>query len=325
MSMERFAKWGLGKPVGFVLLTRQAAMEAEEIGTLTNWMLAGEHLEILPPPPSAKRMLEMYRDHRTVQLAVGAVLFGGDDEGWVASQFYQDSVDEQRQFARLAEPQRRELAEEWVKHPEFLEAFREAYHAWAQLPQEQVQELKAAMDGREQEGLTDKQVRQPEIQFFMRVWFPCVIAYGQWPTRLLAKARRGDLDALYKLLRIDKSILADPFIADHLHQAYASGRKGAFGKLAVAVKSSTKKMKRRQVKVRLAGLISLLARIFNTTVTAPEIQELFDAVAAAKRKNSTMVDVELPDPETFSREVRLIRAAWGILQPGKKSPAQLSG
>jgi hypothetical protein len=102
MSTERFAKWGFGKPVGFVVLARQAAMEAENLGTLTNWMLAGEHLEILPPPPSAKRMLEMYRDHRTVQLAVGAVLFGGDDEGWAASQFYQDGVDEQRQFTRLS-------------------------------------------------------------------------------------------------------------------------------------------------------------------------------------------------------------------------------
>jgi hypothetical protein len=206
-----------------------------------------------------------------------------------------------------------------------LEVFSEVRNIWAQLPGEQVQELKAAVDGKEQEALTDRQVRQPEVQFFMRVWFPCLIAYGQWPTRLLASARRGNLDALYKLLRIDKSILADPFIADHLHQAYASGRKGAFGKLAVAVKGPAKKMKRRQVKVRLASLISLLAKIFGTTVTAPEIQELFDAVAAAKRKNSTRVDVELPDPETFSREVRLTRAVWGIFQPGKKSPAQLSG
>jgi hypothetical protein len=111
MSTERFAKWGLGKPVGFVVLARQAAMEAEDMWMLTNWMLAGEHLEILPPPPSAKRMLEMYRDHRTVELAVGAVLFGGND-GWAASQFCQDCVDGQRQFAWLPESKRREIAEE---------------------------------------------------------------------------------------------------------------------------------------------------------------------------------------------------------------------
>jgi hypothetical protein len=78
------------------------------------------------------------------------------------------------------------------------------------------------VDGKEQETLTDRQVRQPEIQFFMRVWFPCVIAYGQWPTRLFASARRGNVDALYKLLRIDKSILADPFIAKSTTRARES-------------------------------------------------------------------------------------------------------
>jgi hypothetical protein len=41
-----------------------------------------------------------------------------------------------------------------------------------------------------------------ENQFFMRVWLPCWMLYGEHPPRLMRRARQGDMNALQDLLRL---------------------------------------------------------------------------------------------------------------------------
>ena len=49
----------------------------------------------------------------------------------------------------------------------------------------------------------------PEFFFFLRVFIPCWLLYGKFPSQLLRQARQGNITALDKLIRLDNAIIFD--------------------------------------------------------------------------------------------------------------------
>src|SRR5262249_51948569 len=116
------------------------------------------------------------------------------------------------------------------------------------------------------------------------------------------------------LLRIDKSIIADPMIANEFHHASKQANRARFQRLVKAFRSPSKKMSEKQVRISLAGMISNTARRLNVELTAPEIRELFDAFAALYRKKPMTIDHHFPErKDTLSREIFNSRLNWDFI------------
>lgn len=139
-------------------------------------------------------------------------------------------------------------------------------------------------------------------QFYFRVWLPCWILYREYPGQLLRKARLGDDDAFERLLRLDKSVQHDPVLSRRLHEVDWNGSKRDRDRFRAALAGDPKgTIDAKSVRYGLAGLISQLATVFKTSVTAPKIQELFDAVERAK---SGEVDRSIPSGEAFTKAIQ---------------------
>lgn len=134
---------------------------------------------------------------------------------------------------------------------------------------------------------------------------------GEYPTFLLRRARLGDLDALCNLLRIDKSILCDPRIGEHIYQSSLLEDRTKFEKIVNALQGNLSgKYDLQKTKYIIAGFISVVSERFEHRLTAPEIQEIFNEVAVA-RGNGDLIDSDLPDsPEAFSKAIQRERSFW---------------
>lgn len=175
--------------------------------------------------------------------------------------------------------------------------------------------MKGEIDGEEIEKLK-KALKRPEMVFFIRVWVPCFFLYGEFPGKLLRKARLGDIDAMEKLLRVDPSAIGDTGICENFHRASGKKNKSEFNILVKALQKKPKgKITQRKTKYSIAGLISALS---NRSLTEPMIRGLFDAVAHDVKKED--IDTSLPDaPEAFSKAIQRQKAFWmHTLRPDKK-------
>jgi len=122
-------------------------------------------------------------------------------------------------------------------------------------------------------------ISKPELLFFIRVIFPCLMLHGNFPINLLNKAKLGDEESLEKIIRIDKSIMYEPEIGKYLHQL--SFRKPFhFQILIKRLVKEEKKLSKSQIKLRFRGLLSKIAKYYEETgiksVTSPEIRSRFE-------------------------------------------------
>ena len=135
--------------------------------------------------------------------------------------------------------------------------------------------------------------------------------FREHPTKLYRCARLGELDALDNLLRIDKAILCDPQISRHIYRASLEKNRTNFERLAKAVEGSLSgRLNPQRTKFILAGFLSVFSEKLGHRLSAPDIQALFNAVAADMGRGE-MIDTDLPDsPEAFSHAVNKERPFW---------------
>jgi len=85
----------------------------------------------------------------------------------------------------------------------------------------QNEQIRAEIEGKEQASKSKGSGKLSlEMQFFQRVWMPCLLLYGKYPQRMLRRARAGDRNALTDLLRLDKSVIFDKRIAEMTHRSW---------------------------------------------------------------------------------------------------------
>ena len=320
---KSLVEWGIGKPPVLAWLGWMTAAYADECISFVNRVLAGELDTELPQAPEAPAMLGMHKDSRKFWEGIIDRGLGGGGAAMLAM------GDAWETFLGQPEEVRRSQLEEVVHDPEFKEAYKDAAIETGKVMTADFNNMVADIGGAEIPSyLTPEFFETVKAQYLIRVFLPCFLLYGDTPHQFYQQARGGDDAALLKLLAIDKSILSDEIIAGRVHEASRSGNDAFLDDFANAVRRKPKPVERAQGKIRLAAFISLLAKIMQVKVDAPEIQELFDVVARMKRKSKTL-DTDLPDdPETFAREVRMERPKIKVLRPvkgGKKTQSEHSG
>ncbi len=160
---------------------------------------------------------------------------------------------------------------------------------------------------------------RPEMIFFVRVWVPCFLLYGEYPPYLLRKARRGDDDALEKLLRLDKSLIYDKKIQAIFHLETVAKKRARMTLITKALQNTPKaKLDIQKIKYLFAGFLSLISIGIGQRLAAAEIHRLFDAVARDMDKGYADSDL-IVSPETFEKAIQRARTFWQTIPlPDKK-------
>ncbi len=313
--MENFQEWGVGKPIGLVLFSRQVLLARNEVWQLLEWIRTGDGLQVLGPFPSVKRWVQMYRHPSRVMKYLVNNLFPAPGRELNTYGGYRLCSSEWSAFQRLSPEKRRGLLIS-ISEDEWRESLEEAREFLGNVCQAQTNTESWAIPRRRPSDLRMRRIfRSPEIQFFLRVWFPCQVLYGEFSYVIHRRARQGDLVSLEKLLRLDKAADSDPRIKRHIADAWANNR-AKYKRLMRALNQQPKKINRRQVKVGLASLVSKWARSCDEELTAPEIEALVHA--AEKAKSGNLCDKDLPTAETLSKGIQRHREHWKML-PDKNS------
>lgn len=311
---------GKGQPWLFVVQAVQIAASTDILSDLIRHTAFGADLpNPLPPPPPLPVWLSMYRSHRRMQnvLAIADCI---TDEPSAT-----EILDALREVSRIP---KEEVATEIAQCSEedlrnFLSLF-----AGVPFPPEEatirvmLEELDAESQcsDADEESLIDTTLESPEGQYFLRVWWPCWFLYREYPPRLLRAARQGDIDALDRLLRLDKFIVGDPRIAKRLGEYFSTGTPGQRKQLTAALDGKPKKrLTDKAIRSGLGALITQLAFMFKTSVTAPQIEELFNRIE--RIRSGRLTDPAVPTGENWAKALQRSRD-WPSLptKPDNKSP-----
>ncbi len=150
----------------------------------------------------------------------------------------------------------------------------------------------------------------PEVVFLVTVLTPCWFEYREFAGSLFRRARHGDIQALEKILWLDKNAIHDPRIAKELSLASKKPDGARYRRIMRALETYPKtKLSPMKVKIWLAGLISLLSQGFQNKLNAPEIRRLFDALAYDLHGKYTDDDITLEE-DAFRKAVTREREFW---------------
>jgi hypothetical protein len=311
---------GNGQPWLFVLQAVEIAASPDLLRDLIQHTAFGAELpNPLPPPPPLPVWLSMYRSHRRMQNAL--TIADGIPEELNAS----DMLDELREFSRMShEEVAADIAQSSEQElREFLSLFvgvpfppEEA--ALRQMLKDHETESQSADP--EEENLIDTALASPEGQYFLRIWWPCWFLYHEYPPRLLRAARQDDIDALDRLLRLDKFIVGDPGIAKRMGEYFSTGTPGQRKQLTAALNGKPKiRLTDKAIRSGLGALISQLAFQFKTSVTAPQIEELFNRIE--RIRSGRLADPAVSTGENWAKALQRNRD-WPSLpttKPDNKS------
>lgn len=149
------------------------------------------------------------------------------------------------------------------------------------------------------------------LQFFCKVLIPCGFIYGEQPSRLLYRARNGNLDALDALLRLDKTIISEPRIAGHWNAIMMSVNRPLIKRMQAAFIGDIRPaLSPKKVKMISAAYVMIAAEMCNYRLVTEELVDLFNAIA--RDFEGKPADYEIPDNEqavykAVKREVANLR------------------
>ncbi|MCE5324870.1 MAG: hypothetical protein LLG01_00500 [Planctomycetaceae bacterium] len=310
---------------------------AEAMSELVDAAREGGRYPALKWPVDPEAWVKLYRGHRRLQRVVLDQFLGGREviEGGEAEATVSDVVELMqvglRRSGRITGAEVHEVTRILKEHPkEVMEGAEAAREAWEGLMSDDDK------IGPEDDKEMKEALRQPEVLFFLLVWGPCFFEYGQYPPRLMRKARQGDPDALEKILRLDKRAIHDPKIAREWSTA-SMNRNAYFDRLAGALAGEpVKLLGLSQVKVLMAALLSNLSKLLADGVeracesmgqpvppaliplakrlSGRDIRELFDAYQKDVKRNSLACDNDLPgDNEALKKALQRNRPLWDFL------------
>ena len=199
---------------------------------------------------------------------------------------------------------------------EFNEVLDIAEDAYVRNFYEQAEDIDATSD-----EAFDTLIRMPEMKFLLWVYLPCQVLYGDSPDNLFRVAQEGCIESIDKLLRIDPSVLGDPQIMELFHTASKSEDQTIYQTITLALKSPPKgPITNQKIKYKYAGLIALYAERFDDTLTAPEIETIFNALATdLNRPDLKLVESDDVYNDSIAKSIRREKQFWSkLLSPDKK-------
>ena len=161
----------------------------------------------------------------------------------------------------------------------------------------------------------------PVMKFGCYILMPALFHFGSDPFQLFQKAQNGDLESIRRLFSLDPSVLGDPKIFRHFHEASKNKDRKDYILMASALnKSQNRNFSFPKVKFRVAGLISGVSESFGFKLTAPDIEKLFDAIASDYDKPDwKLVDAPDINNESIYKRIQREKELFSdILNPDKK-------
>ncbi len=150
----------------------------------------------------------------------------------------------------------------------------------------------------------------PEVAFVITVLTPCWFEYREFAAPLFRRARQGEMEALEKILWLDKNAIHDPRIAKELHLASQKPDGARYRRIMRALENPPKtKLSPVKVKIWMSGLILLLSEGFAHKLSAPEIRRLFDALAYDLHGKYNDDDITLEE-DAFRKAVTREKDFW---------------
>lgn len=249
--------------------------------------------------PDAGDWIGCYRNHRSIAGAVQGALPGGPDTMLAADAarvLHGMSPDELRSVAESITPEDWEAAVQAGQ--EQSETFQDAMAAMAFNDVQRTGEL-AGFNG-------DMPL---ELRFLVQVVLPYLIEHGDLPTRDFARARRGDLAALERIVAIDPSVIAEPRIAEQIAASVLVSDRIRLRLLADAISKKPASGKAGQCKMVMAALIVALFENAKVAISVADVRSLFDALARSDK--GVLVDTDLPDsPEAMAKGIQRYKKFW---------------
>jgi hypothetical protein len=219
--MKHFEKWAKDKSFLLKIASLVIVGIEEEILGFMQGVKAEKRIEGYIPLPDADEWLNLYRKHRKIHEGVADALRQVDDVAAKTVDFYEQLLSGFHHLRQFKNQEVKKMMEELKpnekkKISDYLQnKFQELQNYITENIVLEDETLKEEYDEEEK-----KRIRllfhNPEMLFFIRVWAPCLFLYGDYPIRLLRKARQGDEDALDKLLRLDRTVIYDSRVKIHL-------------------------------------------------------------------------------------------------------------
>ncbi|MBL4702672.1 MAG: hypothetical protein JKX85_15615 [Phycisphaeraceae bacterium] len=120
-----------------------------------------------------------------------------------------------------------------------------------------------------------EKVHIPSMRYFLLVWIPCLFEYGVFASSLYASCRRGNVDALDKLLRLDPSVMFDCQVAKHITRWLAQGDTVRVGIINKASQSKPHgKLNRQNVNVISGAYARNMSRLYGQELSYEDIRSL---------------------------------------------------
>ncbi len=322
-TMRYFEQWAKDKSPIIRNASHLVATSSEDFLEFLKTVKAGDPLEENIKLPPIQDWLNLYRNHKKVYHGVTRFFRQLNDETSAVIDLYEEMLSGLNILKQVTPSELNDMLNEPT-----LEDQKELFDT-AKIRLEKVNHLltKDSISNRDEIRKLSKDEKRrfkksrsrPEIIFFLRVWVPCFLIYGEYPPYLLRKARQGDDDALEKLLRLDKSLIYDHKIQAIFHLETVAKKRARMTLITKALQNTPKaKLDIQKVKYLFAGLLSLISLVLNQRLSAIEIHRLFDAVARDTTEESIDPDL-IVSPETFEKAIQRARSFWQTIPlPDKK-------
>jgi hypothetical protein len=318
--MRNLKKWLENKPPFLAFVAYMTTTVGVEVLPIFLTMLKrGERFEFFGALPAVREWMRLYRDHRRVEKVVRENIQGWGEVGEKGEELLSSFMDGLRYVKDVGiEEVKIEMQE--ANTEELRQSFKTTRENWNEFFNRLVAELELTDAGEINEEQA-RWVRQafsgPEWEFFSRVWLVCSFFYGEHPGRLLRKARLGDIEAMEKLLRLDKAVVSDEKIAGHLNRLYWE-KKATYDRLIRALRGGVKiKATPKNMKYVIAGLISQLSILLGHKLNEPEIRGLFNAISRDQGRGLEDQDL-VQGSDDFRRTISRTQEFWARVSGADK-------
>ncbi len=159
---------------------------------------------------------------------------------------------------------------------------------------------------------------EQELGFFFFIFVPCLLIYQTSPNALYSKAVSGDIDAIEKLLKLDRLLQYEPAIGLQTEKLKLTNKtnqyeriKNAADNLAVTDHSNIEDA-RKHWKYELAAIISAFSKRTGKRYSSEQILKLFGAYAKDKDKGKQGLedDLDLPAGNSFYKGISRHIQPW---------------
>jgi hypothetical protein len=319
LNMKHFDEWAKGKNPILAKLALSFASYADYLYESIGSIKKQERPEGYIPLPSPEEWLGFYRKHRQIYQSLADALKPLNAELGKNINSYCLLLNELKSFKgpkrekaievlKNLKPEERQNVFDIIKKDEKYKNMQELF-----MTDIVNEDIKVEYTDDEEKKRIKENLTSPEMLFFMNVWAPCLMLYGAYPPTLLRSARHGDINAIEKLARLDKTIISDSRIMKLYHQASRDKNRETFNRITKALDSVPRmKADRRKIKFYLAGLISNISNELGQKMPASDINLLYDAIARDRGIDNIDTDFIDLNPEAFEKGIQRARKMWHI-------------